>query len=106
MIENSEQRLDAAILRALEQKPAVPVPAEFAARLALAAPAQRRLRQSVSAGKVAAIAALVLLATALFALAPHVAGKMDSFSYGLEMLLLVQLAAVAYGLLRMQNDGL
>ncbi len=106
MIEDSEKRLDAALTRALERKPAVPVPAEFAARLALASPAQRRLRRSVSAGKVAAIAALVLLAAALFVLAPHVGVKMESFGYGLEMLLLVQMAAVAYGLFRTGRDRL
>ena len=106
MIESSEQPLDAAITLALEQKPEVRIPAGFATRLALAVPAQRPLRQGVSAGKVVAIAALVLLAAALFLLAPHVGGNVISFSYGLEMLLLVQLAAVAYGLFRMENDRL
>jgi hypothetical protein len=104
MKQMTEQQMDASIVEVLEQKPAVMVPAGFAARVAMAAassPVQApglrfRLAQRVSVGQIAAIAALVLLVVAMFALAPRVAGNLGMF--GIEMLLLIQMAGIAWGL--------
>jgi hypothetical protein len=104
MREMTEQQMDASIVEVLEQKPAVTIPAGFAARVAMAAasapvaaPGLRvRLGQRVSVGKTAAIAALVMLVVAMFVLAPRVSGNLAMF--GIEMLLLVQMAGIAWGL--------
>jgi hypothetical protein len=104
MKEMTEQEMDASIVEALEQKPAVVIPAGFAARVAMAAasspvaaPGQRfRLARRVSVGQVMAIAALVVLVVAMFVVAPRVSGNLAMF--GIEMLLLVQMAGIAWGL--------
>jgi hypothetical protein len=109
MSEMNDKQIEAMIASVLEQQPAVKVPADFAARVAARVPAARagrgvRFRFSVARG--AATVAMGLLLVALFALAPHV--KMPGLSLGfcIEMLLLVELAAIGYGLMRMRENGL
>jgi hypothetical protein len=50
--------------------------------------------------------ATVLLVVALFVLAPHVRMNGLSLSFGIEMLLLAELAGIGYGLMRMRENGL
>jgi hypothetical protein len=100
----TEQQMDASIVEVLEQKPVVTVPAGFAARVAMAAastPVQApglrvRLGRRVSMGGAASVVALVLLMATMFVLAPRAAGNVAMF--GIEMLLLVQVAGIAWGL--------
>jgi hypothetical protein len=104
MKEMTEQQMDASIVEVLEQKPVVVIPADFAARVAMVAassPAQTpglrfRLAQRVSVGQIAAIAALAALVVAMFVLAPRATG--NGAMFGVEMLLLVQVAGIAWGL--------
>ena len=109
MSEMTETQMDAAInlaiTQGLERPPVVDVPEGFAARVMAALPA-RRVRRRVSVGRAAALAALGVLLVALFLLAPHVGPSPASWSYAMEMLLLAQLAAVGYGLVRMHGDTL
>jgi hypothetical protein len=102
MKEMTEQQMDASIVQALEVKPEVAIPAGFAARVAMAAaaspvqvPLRVRLERRVSVGNAAAMAAVVILAVAMFVLAPKASGSLAMF--GVEMLLLVQMAGIAYG---------
>ncbi len=104
-----EQQIDALIVHALEQKPAVRLPADFAARVTANLPAaQTRTREPrrKSVARPVAFASMALLTIALFLLAPHVQGNRLSLGFGIEMLLLAQLATVAIGLMRLQNGGL
>jgi hypothetical protein len=107
--ETGDKQLEALIMQVLERRPAVNVPEDFAARVAARVPAVNagraaRLRPSVA--RTAATLATVLLVVALFALAPHVRMNGLSLSFGIEMLLLAELAGIGYGLMRMRENGL
>jgi hypothetical protein len=102
-----EQRIE----RALERQPQVVVPVEFAARVARALPARSTMRgwgvgTVRSAGKMAAGVAAVLLAGALFVLAPHAVPNFSSLAFDLELVMLAELAAVAWVLSRMDGGRL
>jgi len=93
--------------RALSRQPAVTVPAGFAARVVATLPQRGRVaaRPRSSVARSAAIVAALVLAVAMFVLAPHVATA-RSLAFAAEMLLLVQLAGVGYGLVQMNDRGL
>ena len=106
MMEQNEP-MDAAVVQALEQKPVVRVPVDFAARVAMAAAAQpvspmKRPRR-VPMGRVVAIAAMVVSVVVLFAVAPQAGTNYASWPFALEMLVLVQMAGIAYGLMRAEG---
>jgi hypothetical protein len=89
---------EATITRALERRREAAVPAEFAARVVTHLPARRAVRQEMGAGRSAGIAGAVVLAIALVAIAPHAEPNFASVTFDLELLLLAQLAAIAYWL--------
>jgi hypothetical protein len=95
------------LTRALSRQPAVTVPAGFAAHVAATAPQRGRMpaRRRFSVARAAALVAALALAVALFVLAPHVAST-RSLAFAVEMLLLMQLAGIGYGLVRMNDNGL
>ena len=92
----SRSEFEAAITRALEQHSEPVIPADFASRVAAALPAQRASRSRVQIGRSSAVAGAVVLTGALFALAPHAAPSFTSFAFDLELMVLAQLAAIAW----------
>jgi hypothetical protein len=94
-----ETMLEQEITRALEQKPRVMVPVDFAARVRAALPEQTPVRVRPFAGRslgqdVAMIAAAGLV-VALCLVAPHARPTFGSVAFDLEMLMFVELAGVA-----------
>jgi hypothetical protein len=97
-----ERRIDAAI----ERKPEPLIPSGFSAQVALQLAAraatfpQSRRAAAFPIGRSIAWASAGLLAFALFALAPHATPSLTSFSFDVEILVLLELAAVGWGLAR------
>jgi hypothetical protein len=95
-----DRRIDAAI----ERKPEPLIPSGFAAQvtLQLAARAARlpqpRRAGAFPIGRSIAWASAVLLAFALFVLAPHATPSLTSLSFDVEILVLLELAGVGWGL--------
>ena len=96
---------EAAITRALDRKPEVVVPADFAAKVRAALPAQPKVRAQRSVGRIAAGVAAVGLVLALCWLAPHVRPSFGSMAFDLEMVLVVELMGVAAWLGMRRSDG-
>jgi hypothetical protein len=90
--------------RALEQAPAVRIPEGFAARVAATAAAQpmtkARVRRRMSLARAMTLAAMVVVVVALFVVAPMAGTKVQSWPFALEMVLLVQLAGLGFGVVR------
>jgi hypothetical protein len=108
---NENEVLEQRIERALQRQPQVLVPAEFAAGVARALPVRSATRgwgagRVWSVGKMAAGVAAVVLAGALFALAPHAVPSFSSLAFDVELLVLAELAAVAWVLARMDGGRL
>lgn len=97
--------VEASITRVLETQPEVRVPEDFAARVRLALPVQRRAAPRRSASSAAGMGALVLLLTALCWLAPHVRPSFESIAFDLEMVLTLELALVAVWLAASENGA-
>ena len=87
---------EAAITAALEHRASVDVPQEFAARVMAALPEPRARRVAMPVGRNVALAAVVLLTVALFALARHSVPSFANWAFDLELLLLAQLCAIAW----------
>ena len=96
---------EAAITRALDRKPEVAVPADFAAKVRAALPAQPKVRVQRSVGQGVAAVAAVGLVLALCWLAPHVRPSFESVAFDLEMVLVVELMGVAAWLGMRRSDG-
>ena len=90
-----DDALEAAITRVLEARPKVAVPTGFAARVMASLPAQPKVREQRSAGKMAAGAAMAGLVVGLYCLAPHAQPSFASLAFDMEMLMLVELACVS-----------
>ena len=94
--------LDADVVQALEQKPAVRVAENFAARVAMAAAAQPvarvKARRRVALGPLAAMTAMAVLTVVLFVVAPLAGTNYRGWPFVLEMLVLAQMAGIGYGL--------
>ncbi len=99
------KELEAAITRALDRRPEIAVPADFAARVRAALPAQPKVRARRSVGQTAAVAGAAVLMVGLCWLAPHARPNFASVAFDLEMLLVVELAAVAAWLGTRRLDG-
>jgi hypothetical protein len=102
---NEERMEDAAITRALERKPEVRVPVDFAAKVRAALPAQSKVRVRRSVGRMVAAVAAAGLVLALYWLAPHARPSFESVAFDLEMVLVVELAGVAAWLGTRRSDG-
>jgi hypothetical protein len=89
-----ESRID----RAIEHKPDVHIPLDFAAKVAARAVAQplRRRRYKPQFGPMIALLSAPVAAMALFALAPHAAPNMKSLSFDAEVILLAELAFIGW----------
>jgi hypothetical protein len=98
--------LEAAIARALERRPQAMPPEGFAARVVLSLPVGPARPRKWSAGKAVAGIAAVVLAVALFVLAPHAGPSFSSVAFDVELVVLAELGAVAWVLARMQDGRL
>jgi hypothetical protein len=96
---------EAAITRALDRKPEVAVPVDFAARVRSALPAQAKVKTRRSVGREAAMVAAVGLVLALCVLAPHARPSFESVAFDLEMVLVVELIGVAAWLGTRRSDS-
>ena len=94
-----EATMERVLDRALERQPAVSVPQDFAKRVCVALP-QRRVRRRVSVSRIAAMVAMTALAVGLFAVAPHARPSLMSWGFDAELLMLVEMAGVAFVLTR------
>ena len=88
--------------RAIEHKPAVEIPADFAAKVAARAVVQPlgRRRFKPQFGPMIALLSAPVAALALFALAPHAAPNLKSLSFDAEMILLTELALIGWWITR------
>jgi hypothetical protein len=104
------EKLDADVEQALEQKPAVRIPEGFAARVAAQAAAQpvsaplKPRVQKMAMSRVAAIVAMAVCAVVLFAVAPRVGSSYTGWPFVVEMLALVQMAGIAWGLVAQRKS--
>jgi hypothetical protein len=96
---DTRENLEAAITRALEKRPEVGVPMEFAGRVMRSLPPRRR-RRKMPVGRVGVLAGMLALALTMFALAPYMTPKITNFTFDLELLLLVQMAGIGWWFLK------
>ena len=96
-----ESRID----RAIERKPELQIPADFATKVAARAVTQplRRRRYRPQFGPMIALLSAPLAALALFALAPHSAPNLKSLSFDAEVVLLAELAVIGWWITRTIN---
>jgi hypothetical protein len=92
----------AVIDAALEAKPSVQIPADFAARVAAIAAAQpvRRGRRIPRIARLTTLLLAPVVAVALFALAPHATPNVKSLVFDTEVILLAQLALIGWSFSR------
>jgi hypothetical protein len=95
---SAKMELDAAMIRALEQPPAVAIPADFAARVARSLPPVAAARRPIYAGRTVASIAVGVLLVALFVVAPHSQPSFANVAFDVEILLIAQVGAIAYWL--------
>ena len=98
----TRENLEATITRALEKRPEVVVPAEFAGRVMRTLPPRRR-RLKMPVGRASVLAGMLALALTMFALAPHVTPQITNFAFDLELLLLVQMAGIGWWFFRVSS---
>ena len=91
----SGQNLEATITKALEKKPEVVVPAEFAGRVMRSLP-PRRQRRKIPVGRAGLVTGMMALLLAMFVLAPHATPQWTNFAFDVEVLLLVQMAGIGW----------
>jgi hypothetical protein len=105
MAMSDASELEAAITRALDRKPEIVVPMDFAAKVRAALPAQPKVRARRSVGREVAVVATAGLVLALCWLAPHARPSFGSVAFDLEMVLVVELMGVAAWLGMRRSDG-
>jgi len=93
-----------AITRALDRKPEVRIPVDFAAKVRAALPAKPKVRTERSVGRIAAGVAAAGLVLALCVLAPHARPGVQNMAFALEMVLVVELVGVAAWLGMRRSD--
>lgn len=100
--------VEARIDRAIEHKPEVQIPVDFAAKVAARAVAQpaRRRRYKPQFGPMMALISAPLTALALFVLAPHTAPNLKSLSFDAEVVLLAEFALIGWWITRSFNTKL
>lgn len=101
----SPEAFEARMLRALERAPEPQVPADFAARIAASLPALPPPRKPLRLGRTVALLSVAVLAVAMFLLAPLSAPTFSSIAFDLEILLLLQMAGIAYWLTVKQSGN-
>ncbi len=95
-------QFEAAVVRALEQTPAVTVPSDFAARIAALAATQPQPKRAprLRFGPMMTLVATVVVAAALFAFPGHTTPSLADLRFDLELLLFVELGLSGYLLSR------
>lgn len=88
--------------RAIEHKPEVQIPADFAAKVAALTSTQplRRRRFKPQFGPMIALVSAPLAAMALFALAPHTSPNLKSLTFDAEVVLLAEVAFIGWWISR------
>ena len=97
----------AAVQVALERKPDVTLPADFAQRVAARASTlpQRRKSGPAPYARVTALVVSVVFALGLFVLAPRTSADFRNFGFDLELLVLLQLGVLAWWMGRQPNPN-
>jgi hypothetical protein len=96
---SARSRFDAALSAALEHKPAVSIPANFAARIAARVPARPAAVRSTHYGRTIAYVSMLLLALALTWLPvahPAALRNISSWSSLTELTLILEMLALLY----------
>ena len=97
------EKIEGAVVRALERRPEVPVPEDFAAKMVCLLPPKERPRTALRpiyghiAGYIGAVLTMIVLAV-LTRSHPEAIQPGQGFLFGVEMLLVAQLLAVGYWL--------
>lgn len=94
--------LESRITSALEHKPGVQIPQDFAAKVAARAVAQplRRRSPRPQFGNLIALISVPVVALALFVLAPHATANLKSLSFDTEIALLAEVGLIGWWLSR------
>lgn len=104
-----EKELAAAIVQALERRPQVSVPRDFAGRVRMQLPAQPKVRSARLAGwsisRAAGAVAVPGLLIAMCLLAPHARPSFESIAFDMELLVLIELAGIAAWLSKASSRG-
>jgi len=104
----TDVEFETAVTHALEQKPPVVVPVDFAAKVKASLPAQvparSRVRQAKSVSRMAGAVAAAVLVLAMCLLAPHSTPSYTSVAFDMELLLLAELCGLA-ALMSMRHDA-
>ena len=97
----------AAVQAALERKPNIAMPADFAQRVASRAGAlsQGRPSKAIPYARFAALIVSAIVAVVLFALAPSTAADFRDRRFDLEMLVLLQLGVLAWWMGRQPSQS-
>jgi hypothetical protein len=97
-MESQDSNFDAMMTRALERREDVAVPADFVVRVAAALPAPKPRRNPMRVGRATGLVAAGVLGVALFALAPHAAPTFANWAFDFELVVIGELAGIAYWL--------
>jgi hypothetical protein len=97
-MQSRDDNFDALMTRAIERGPDVTVPADFAARVAAKLPPLPARRKPMRVGRAVAAVSAVVLAGAMFAIAPHAVPSFASVAFDFELLAVMQLAGIGYWL--------
>ena len=98
---------EAALQVALERKPEVSVPTDFAARVAAQAATLSPSRTSrvPHFARLTALVVSVIVALSLFALAPRTAASFGNLAFDIEVVVLLQLGLLAWWLTKQPGQG-
>jgi hypothetical protein len=86
------------VTRVLERRVEVVVPEGFAARVVAGLPPARKPREAMRVGRAAGLVAGLVLAAAMFGLAPHAAPSFADWVFDFELVAIAQLGGIAYWL--------
>jgi hypothetical protein len=95
-----ERELEARLTAAMERQRDVDVPEGFAAKVVGALPALKPRRRRLEVGRKVAMAAAAASLLTMFALARHAAPSFANLAFDGELLLMVELAGIAWGFSR------
>ncbi len=93
----NEREFEVRVTEALERRPVAAVPQDFAAKVMVALPPLKKRRKPVQVGRTMAIAAAMVSLLTMFALAPHAVASFTNLAFDVELLLMVELAGIAWG---------
>ena len=97
---NNEREFEARVTEALERRPMAAVPQDFAAKVMVALPPLKPRRRRMNVGRKAALAGALASLLTMFALAPHAVPSFTDLAFDVELLLMAELAGIAWGFSR------